>query len=46
MLGLEPNGEELRVEPHLPETIRRLELRGIPGRWGHVNASAAEEVLG
>jgi glycogen debranching enzyme len=47
VLGLEPDGDELRVEPHLPEAIGRLELRGIPGRWGHANALATkEEVVG
>jgi glycogen debranching enzyme len=41
ILGLEPDGDELRCDPALPEKITRLELRGIPGRWGHADAIAA-----
>jgi glycogen debranching enzyme len=46
LLGLEPAGRELRSEPHLPERLTRLELRGIPWR-GHrvdvvVGAAPAE----
>jgi glycogen debranching enzyme len=43
LLGLEPDGEELRVEPHLPDRISHLELRDVPGRWGQ-NATIREEV--
>ncbi len=38
MLGLEPQGEHLIVDPALPSDIGRLELLDIPGRWGHVDA--------
>jgi glycogen debranching enzyme len=38
MLGLEPLGEHLVVDPALPATIGRLELLDIPGRWGRVDA--------
>ena len=38
MLGLEPAGENLIVDPALPASIGRLELLDIPGRWGHVDA--------
>jgi glycogen debranching enzyme len=38
MLGLEPSGEHLIVDPALPQGIGRLELLDIPGRWGHVDA--------
>jgi glycogen debranching enzyme len=38
MLGLEPVGEHLVVDPALPESIGRLELLDIPGRWGRVDA--------
>ncbi len=38
MLGLEPIGEHLVVEPTLPPEIQRLELLGIPGRWGRADA--------
>ena len=40
MLGLEPHGEHLIVEPALPVGIGRLELLGIPGRWGRRDAFA------
>ena len=38
MLGLEPTGEHLVVDPALPVGIGRIELLDIPGRWGHVDA--------
>jgi glycogen debranching enzyme len=38
MLGLEPHGEHLVVDPALPSSIGRIELLDIPGRWGHVDA--------
>ena len=38
MLGLQPLGDHLVVDPALPTTIGRLELLDIPGRWGHVDA--------
>jgi glycogen debranching enzyme len=38
MLGLEPEGEHLVVDPALPVGIGRIELLDIPGRWGHVDA--------
>jgi hypothetical protein len=40
ILGLEPNGDELTVDPVLPAAITRLEVRGIPGRWGKADAAA------
>jgi glycogen debranching enzyme len=43
ILGLEPDGDALRVDPVLPEGIGRIELRGIPGRWGRVDALAERE---
>ena len=42
LLGLEPDGDTLRAEPHLCERIERLELREIPGRWGRVDVSSGE----
>jgi glycogen debranching enzyme len=46
LLGLEPDGDELRIDPHLPDEIERIELGGIPGRWGRTDASsAAKEAL-
>ena len=38
MLGLQPIGDHLVVDPALPTTIGRVELLDIPGRWGHVDA--------
>ena len=38
MLGLEPSGEHLIVDPALPQGIGHLELLDIPGRWGRVDA--------
>ncbi len=38
MLGLEPHGEHLVVDPALPITIGHLELLDIPGRWGRIDA--------
>jgi hypothetical protein len=40
MLGLEPMGGHLIVDPALPVGIGRLELLDIPGRWGHLDAIA------
>ena len=34
MLGLEPLGEHLVVEPALPRAIGLLALLNVPGRWG------------
>jgi glycogen debranching enzyme len=38
MLGLEPIGDHLIVDPALPQGIGRLELLDIPGRWGRLDA--------
>ena len=38
MLGLEPIGDHLIVDPALPQGIGRLELLDIPGRWGRRDA--------
>ncbi len=38
MLGLEPVGENLVVDPALPIGIGRLELLDIPGRWRRIDA--------
>ena len=38
MLGLEPQGEYLVVDPALPRTIGHCELLDIPGRWGLIDA--------
>ncbi len=38
MLGLEPLGDHLVVDPALPRGIGHLELLDIPGRWGRLDA--------
>jgi glycogen debranching enzyme len=38
LLGLEPVGGRLLVDPAIPRTLERLELLDIPGRWGHTDA--------
>jgi glycogen debranching enzyme len=38
MLGLEPVGDNLVVDPALPEGIGLVALLDIPGRWGRVDA--------
>jgi glycogen debranching enzyme len=40
MLGLEPLDGHLIVDPALPETIGRVELLDIRGRWGRIDAFA------
>jgi glycogen debranching enzyme len=44
MLGLEPVGEHLLVDPALPSTIGHLEVLDIPGRWGRADAFARGRV--
>ena len=38
MLGLDPHGEHLIVDPALDRRIGHLELLDIPGRWGRIDA--------
>ncbi|HEX7897148.1 MAG TPA: glycogen debranching N-terminal domain-containing protein [Planctomycetota bacterium] len=38
LLGLEPVEGRLLVDPALPESIERIELTEIPGRWGRADA--------
>ncbi|WP_431972974.1 amylo-alpha-1,6-glucosidase [Micromonospora haikouensis] len=38
MLGLEPQGEHLIIDPAVPAGMGRVELLDIPGRWGLVDA--------
>jgi glycogen debranching enzyme/putative sterol carrier protein len=47
LLGLEVSGSILRSNPHLPYEIRRLQLTGVPGRWGSadVGVDLTGEVL-
>jgi glycogen debranching enzyme len=47
VVGLEPDGEQLAVDPCFPEGIERVTLEGIPGRWGRADAAGTriEEAL-
>jgi glycogen debranching enzyme len=38
MLGLRPSGENLIVNPGVPEKIGHIALLDIPGRWGRMDA--------
>ncbi len=38
MLGLDPQGDHLVVDPALPQTLGHLEVLDIPGRWGRMDA--------
>ncbi|MEV4767274.1 glycogen debranching N-terminal domain-containing protein [Micromonospora chokoriensis] len=38
MLGLDPQGEHLIIDPAVPPGMGRVELLDIPGRWGKVDA--------
>jgi len=44
MLGLDPIGDHLVVDPALPAGIGHLELLDIPGRWGRIDAFGRERV--
>jgi glycogen debranching enzyme len=44
ILGLEPIGDHLLVDPALPSGIGALALLEIPGRWGRVDAFARGEI--
>jgi glycogen debranching enzyme len=46
MLGLEPVGEHLIVDPALPKNLGHVELLDIPGRWGRIDAFARGLVTG
>jgi glycogen debranching enzyme len=46
MLGLEPVGDHLIVDPVLPSRIGHLELLDIPGRWRRVDAFARRRPTG
>ena len=44
MLGLEPIGDRLVVDPALPAGIGHLAVLDIPGRWGRVDAFARGQI--
>jgi glycogen debranching enzyme len=45
MLGLEPRGNRLTVDAALPPHIEWLEVSGIPGRWGTVDAAGRRPTI-
>jgi glycogen debranching enzyme len=38
LLGLEPVGDRLLVDPAVPTQIQEIQLFDVPGRWGHIDA--------
>ncbi len=38
LLGLEPEGDHLIIDPAMPEAIGELQILDIPGRWGRMDA--------
>jgi glycogen debranching enzyme len=38
LLGLDPHGDHLIIDPALPEALGELQLLDIPGRWGRMDA--------
>ncbi|MGI5147938.1 glycogen debranching N-terminal domain-containing protein [Plantactinospora sp. CA-294935] len=38
LLGLRPHHDHLTIDPAIPERLGRIELIGIPGRWGRTDA--------
>jgi len=42
ILGLEPRGDSLAIDPLLPEQIRGLAMANIPGRWGMADAAGGK----
>ncbi|HEX8033286.1 MAG TPA: hypothetical protein VF510_05540, partial [Ktedonobacterales bacterium] len=38
LLGLEPVGDHLLVDPAIPAKIESIQLLDIPGRWGLIDA--------
>jgi glycogen debranching enzyme len=38
MLGLNPDGEHLVIEPAIPKEIGNIGLLDVPGRWGRIDA--------
>ncbi len=46
MLGLEPVGDHLVVDPALPARLGHIELLDIPGRWGRLDAFGRSTAAG
>jgi hypothetical protein len=47
VLGLAPRGARLTSAPVLPDSIARLDLTNVPGRWGResIGADAADTIM-
>jgi hypothetical protein len=43
LLGMEPKGDTLTVDPFLPHWIGTLALLKVPGRWGRSDAIAEQK---
>ncbi len=39
ILGMQPQGTQLRTHPHVPAAFRPLALRGIKGPWGSTDVA-------
>ncbi|MGW4152683.1 amylo-alpha-1,6-glucosidase [Micromonospora chersina] len=46
MLGLRPCGENLLVNPCVPDGYGRIELLDVPGRWGRADAYGRDRTTG
>ncbi|SCF28882.1 Glycogen debranching enzyme (alpha-1,6-glucosidase) [Micromonospora viridifaciens] len=46
MLGLRPCGDNLLVDPAVPEGYGRIELLDVPGRWGRADAYGRDRTKG
>jgi glycogen debranching enzyme len=44
VLGLDPAGGALRVDPRPPEAFGDIVLRGVPGRWGRADTDVIARV--
>ncbi|MFC0033883.1 glycogen debranching N-terminal domain-containing protein [Micromonospora chaiyaphumensis] len=46
MLGLRPCGDNLLVNPYVPDGYGRIELLDVPGRWGRADAYGRDRTTG
>jgi hypothetical protein len=46
MLGLGPCGDNLLVNPYVPEGYGRIELLDVPGRWGRADSYGRDRTTG
>ncbi len=40
LMGLEPSGDNLIINPAVPLAFGRIDILDLPGRWGHTDAHA------